>query len=416
MSLRRPILPNVIFAAPFFSDNARKFIDAVAALPDVRLGVVSQEPWEQLGPELGPRIAAHWRVDDALDPDQLEGATRGLGERLGAPVHRLLGAVEQIQVPLAVVRERLGIAGMGVEAARNFRDKARMKELLRGAGLPCARHRLVTTEAEAFRFAEEVGFPLVVKPPAGAASQATFRVGRRDALADALRATAPAPGHEVLLEEFVTGDEHSFDTYSLGGRVVFHSLTEYHPTPLEVMQTPWMQWTVVLPREVDDPRYDDIRAAAARALDALGMETGMCHMEWFRRRDGSLAISEAAARPPGAQITTLISRAHDWDAVGAYARLMIFDEIDPPTERRYAVGAAYLRGQGHGARVKAVHGIDVVERELGHLATDAKLPEPGQPRALSYEGEGYIIVRHPETRVVREAVQRIVSVVRVELG
>ena len=33
-----------------------------------------------------------------------------------------------------------------------------------------------------------------------------------------------------------------------------------------------------------------------------------------------------------------------------------------------------------------------------------------------YEGDGYAIVRHPETAVVEEALKRIVSRVRVELG
>ena len=42
--------------------------------------------------------------------------------------------------------------------------------------------------------------------------------------------------------------------------------------------------------------------ARARAVKALGLETGFTHMEWFRRDDGSLAIGEIAARPPGAHI------------------------------------------------------------------------------------------------------------------
>ena len=103
-------------------------------------------------------------------------------------------------------------------------------------------------------------------------------------------------------------------------------------------------------------------------------------MEWFRRADGSIAISEVAARPPGAQITTMVSRAHDIDFVQAWARLMIFGTFDPP-ERRYAAGAAFLRGQGQG-RVRAVHGWEQVSRAFGELITDVKLPEVGQ-RGLS---------------------------------
>jgi hypothetical protein len=166
---------------------------------------------------------------------------------------------------------------------------------------------------------------------------------------------------------------------------------------------------------VDTPACDEIHRIGTRALEVLGLETGMCHLEWFRRRDRSMVISEVAARPPGAQITTLISRAHDFDSVAAWSRMMVFGTWGAPTERRYAAGAAYLRGQGEG-RVSAVHGIDEVQRDLGHLITDARIPQVGQERATTYEGEGFIIVRHPETGVVADALRRIVSMVRVELG
>jgi hypothetical protein len=137
-------------------------------------------------------------------------------------------------------------------------------------------------------------------------------------------------------------------------------------------------------------------------------------MEWFRRRDGSVAISEVAARPPGAQITTLVSRAHDIDFVQAWARLMIFNTFDAP-ERKYSAGAAFLRGQGEG-RVRAVHGWEQVARAFEGMITDVKLPDIGSDRSPSYEGEGYIIVRHPQTAVVEQALQQMVSVMRIELG
>lgn len=406
-------MPVALFAAPVLSENASRMIAALAQLPDVRVGVISQSPLEDLPPPVRSRVAAHWRVADVLDTETLVDAVRQLGRQLGR-VDRLIAAYEQLQVPLAEAREQLGIAGMGADAARNFRDKARMKSLLREAGLPCARHCLVTTYEDATAFAREVGFPLIVKPPAGAGAQATTRVDGVDALQVALDAAAPAPGRPALLEEYVTGDEHSFETVSVGGRAVWHSLTHYYPSPLEVLRNPWIQWCLVLPREVEEPQYDDIRNAAFRALDVLGMQTGLSHLEWFRRPDGRIAISEVAARPPGAQMTTIISRAHDFDFVAAWARLMVFDEFAAPP-RRYAVGAAYLRGQGRG-RVKAIHGLDQVQQEIGALVVDARLPTPGQEPTGSYEGEGFVIVRHAETAVVQRALQRLISLVRVELG
>ena len=403
----------VVFVAPFLLDATLRFVAAAAELPGVRLGVVSQDPEHKIPPVLRARIAAHYQVDDGLDAQQIADATRSLATRIGAP-KRLVGALEQLQVPLAHVREALGIAGMDVETAMNFRDKARMKTVFEAHGLPCARHATAGTPQEVERFLDKVGFPVVVKPLAGAGARSTYRLDDVDATKAWLHAQPPSPRDPVLLEEFMTGEEHSFDSVFLDGEPVWHSISTYTPAPLEVLRNPWMQWVVMLPREIDGPEYDEIRTVAAASLRALGLRTGLTHMEWFRRPDGSVAVSEVAARPPGAQITTLLSYAHDLDFYSAWAGLMSLDRFTPP-ERQYAVGAAYLRGQGRG-RVQAIHGLAELQRELGHLVVEADLPEIGQSPTGTYEGEGYVIVRHPETAVVEAALARIVSVAHVELG
>ena len=93
---------------------------------------------------------------------------------------------------------------------------------------------------------------------------------------------------------------------------------------------------------------------------------------------------------------------------------MVLGRFEVP-ERRFASGAAYLRGMGHG-RVRAVHGVAEVQQQVGHLVVEARLPRPGQPAAGDYLGEGYAIVRDPETAVVEDALRRLVGSIRVELA
>jgi len=403
----------VVFVAPLFSPAAVQMLTAAIEVPGVRLAVVSQEPVERLPLPITARLVGHWRVADVTRTDQLRSALSSL-QAVHGPIARAFGAYEQLQHPLAVVREALGIPGLSSAAAHRFRDKAVMKDALRAAGLPVARHALIPAMEALPAAAAAVGFPLVLKPPAGAGARATHRVANAAQLAQLLAEMPPSPQAPWLAEEMLQGTEHSLESVSVNGAVVWQSVTRYAPTPLEVLENPWIQWTVLLPREVDAPAYDDIRAAGSAAVAALGMDTGVTHCEWFRRPDGSLAISEIAARPPGANMTTMISRATDTDFVAAWVRLLVHGTFQPPV-RKYAVGTAYLRGQG-GGQVVGVEGLDVVRRELGTLVCDHRIPRPGMVPTGSYEGEGFLMVRHPETAVVEQALRHIVSTVRVRLG
>src|SRR5437868_3911354 len=115
-------MPNVVFAAPILSENASRMIVAVASLPDVTLGVITQDPAEKMWPSFAAKVDAHWRVNDILDSDQLTWAAEELSKRMGK-IDRLFGAYEQLQVPLAEVREKLNIDGMRPDVANRFRDK-----------------------------------------------------------------------------------------------------------------------------------------------------------------------------------------------------------------------------------------------------------------------------------------------------
>ena len=359
------------------------------------------------------RIRGFVQIDDAFDPDRLEAGVRRVAAEIGTGrIDALAAILEPLQVPLAVVRERLGIRGMDAAEADRFRNKSRMKDSLRAAGLPCARHCLASSADEALAFADQV-LPLVAKPPAGAGAVDTFRIDERSQLEQWLTHTTPSPDRPLLLEEFIQGEEFSFDSVTIDGQHVFHSISSYSPTPLEVMSTPWIQWTVLFPRHIDGPEFAPIAEAGPKALSALGMVTGISHMEWFRRADGSIAISEVGARPPGAQMTTLLSYAHGHDFYRAWAQLNAFGTFEPPP-RSYAAGAAYLRGMGAG-QVSHIEGVEAVHREVGDLVVEARLPSKGQAKSSSYEGEGYVILRHPETETVADGLRRVVSGIRVHL-
>ncbi|MCA9660656.1 MAG: ATP-grasp domain-containing protein [Myxococcales bacterium] len=405
---------HVLFVAPYFGPNMLRCVDALAALDDVRLGIISHEPAERMPAALRERVDGHYQIADSLDPQQLTAACRAFQQEWGR-VDRLLGYLEQMQVQLAIARDRCGIPGMGEAVARNFREKNRMKATLRDAGLPVARQALLTSLAEAERFVAEVGYPIVLKPPAGVGSRGTLRATNAEELRAGLVSLLVTPSNPVQAEEFIQGSEHTFETVSIGGDAVWSSSSYYLPRPLEVLENPWIQYCVLLPRERMESHAAEFRPINAAALRALGVDTALSHMEWFIRPDGSPVISEVGARPPGVHLMPMMGYCHGVDMWAKWANLMVRGEFTIP-ERRYACGAAFFRGQGRGQVVREVTGLDAVNERVGDLVVESRLPTVGQYKASGYEGEGYAIVRAETTREVVDALRTMVQGVRVVLG
>jgi len=411
-------MPHVVFIAPRFLENTNRYVRAFAELPGITLSLVSMDPEEVIPAPFRPRVAGHYRVADALDGAQLTEAVRAIGRSIGR-VDRLVGVLEQLQLPMAEVRDALGIEGISGAVARNFRDKDRMKEVLRAHGVPVARSTLARSQGEIRAFVDQVGFPVIVKPQAGMGARATLRVEDARDL-DAL--PPPTPAQPLQVEEFVRAREHTCETVTIRGVPVWRSGTRYFPSPLEVLETYWVQYCVLLPREEDDPtwtRFHPINAAALAALfgDQAGTAAGtaLTHMEWFLREDGRCLVNEVGARPPGVHIMPLMGLAHETDLFADWARLVALDEFTP-RRRRFAAGSAFFRGQGAGARVVSVEGVERAAAECGPALVELRAPRVGQPRAESYEGEGWALVKHETTDGAKQALRALIENIQVRYG
>ncbi len=402
------MLRNVVFVAPFPTDVTMRFVRAASRLAGVRLlGVVHTPP---KGADAGV-YADHVRITEPLSTRDIIDGVEVLKRRHGQP-HSIIGILEAQMVQLAQAREHFGVDGTTAKVADLFRDKSRMKAALAKAGLPVARNRLVENEADARAFAAEVGFPIVLKPPAGMGAKSTHRVESMEALVAAAIGMGAGPGRAILAEEFLRGREFSYETITVGGKVQMESISHYLPSCLEAVEQPWVKWCCMLPRDISSPDYDGAKKIGRAAIPALGLDDGMTHMEWFQRQDGSFVIGEIAQRPPGANISIMTAFAYDFDLYRAWGRAVVDGAFDGPFERKYAVGTAFLRGMGHG-RVAGVTGLRAVYDSLGKHIVEAKIPTIGAHKSDSYEGEGYLVVRDPKTEVVKALLKKIIESVQV---
>ena len=396
---------NVVYVAPFPMETTLRFAHALAKQQNTRLLGVFQVSPPGPSSRLFHDIVT---VSSGTSAAQIEKAVRLLQAKHG-PIHRVIGILEQLQEPLAVVRSRLGITGMKPKIAHRFRDKAEMKRVLTAHNIPCARYAMVNTIDEAWKFIDKVGFPVVLKPPAGAGCKATYRISHPAAL---MNAFSEIPVRPILAEEFLHGVEYSMETFTLHGKPKFVSFSRYYPSPLEVMQNPWIQWVVLFPKQLNDPIFVKAKQAGFAAIQALGLDTAMTHMEWFQRRDGSVAIGEIGARPPGAQIAQMTGLIHGFDAHEAWAKLMVHETFDMNVQRQKAGAIVFLRGKGHG-RIVSIEGLAEAQKKMGALVHKVSLPKIGALRSSSYEGDGWVIILHDNTEVVKKAALELIQTVKV---
>jgi phosphoribosylaminoimidazole carboxylase (NCAIR synthetase) len=415
-------MPHVVFIAPRFLENTNRYVSAFAALDGVTLSLVSTDPETSIPAALRARVAGHYRVDQCLDPGALTKAVRAIASSVGR-VDRLTGVLEQLQTPMAEVRDALDIEGIRSDVARNFRDKDRMKDVLRAHGVPVARSALCASAAGLRSFVEQVGFPVILKPRAGVGARATYRItSAADLAALEKQGIVPSPEAPLQAEEFVQAREHTCETVTVRGKPVWRSGTRYFPTPLEVLESPWIQYCVLLPREDENTEWTRFHPVNDAALTALfgnaaktAAGTALTHMEWFLRADGGSLVNEVGVRPPGVGIMPLMGLAHEANFFARWAELIAFDRFTAPA-RRWSAGQAFFRGQGGGDHIAEVSGVEAAVEAAGEALVEMRTPKVGQARADGYEGEGWATVRHATTEGAKRALLALIERVQVRYG
>lgn len=296
----------------------------------------------------------------------------------------------------AELREHFGVAGMKVEHARQFRDKEAMKVELDKAGIRTPRHVAVDSAAGCWEAVEKIGFPVILKPIDGAGSADTYRVESRDEL----RAVLPLLRHvpTISVEEFIDGEEYTFDTITIDGEIAYYNIAWYRPRPLIARSNEWISPQVIALNDVD---REDLSGGVKMGFDvikALKFGTGFTHMEWYRKSDGEVVFGEIGGRPPGAHQVDQMKYACDFDVFKAWGQALTQGRILEPYERRYNVATIFKRARGVG-RITHIDGIDALQARFGEHVVWNTLLQPGTPRRdwrKTLVSDGFIMLRHPD--------------------
>ena len=311
------------------------------------------------------------QVPSVTDVPAMTQAVRWVQDKLW--VDRLEATIEAHTMAAAQVREACTIPGTSVRTAWLCRDKPSMKEALRAAGVPTAVSAAVATAAEAHAFAEQVGFPLILKPRSGAGASGTVRVDDLAALDHALGVFGGQGVDSIAVEEFIEGHEGFYDTIAVDGQVALDFVSHYYPNVLEAMRTRWISPQFVSTNRIDvAPEYAELRDMGRKVIAALGIGTSATHMEWFFGPKG-LKFSEIGCRPPGVGAWDLYSAGNEIDLYREWANAIVErrDERDavPAVRQRDRRPAARTGRPDH--RVQRDRGAPAAVRRVGHRRAPA---------------------------------------------
>lgn len=384
---------HVLMISPGYPHEIPYFTRALAWAGARVLGV-SDQPESALPEEARRHLTAYLQVPSLTDEEAVVEAVR----RWTSPIR--LDKVECLWEPgvllAARLREALGVEGMTVDETLPFRDKDRMKQVLSAAGIRTPRHARATTAEECREAASRIGFPLILKPIDGAGSADTYRVDDTGQLEETLARLGHLP--EVNVEEFIEGEEFTFDTVCVGGEVAYYSITRYRPHPLIARTVEWVSPQIVMLRDVEAEEYAAGREMGRAVLRALNFQTGFTHMEWFRKPDGEVVFGEIACRPPGARSVDVMNYASDTDLFAGWAEAVVRGRFTQKVERRYNAAIIYKRAQGQG-RIYRVEGLERLLSKYGEHVVLIDLLPPGSPRRnwrQTLLSDGYLVIRHPD--------------------
>jgi len=307
----------------------------------------------------------------------------------------------------AQLREALGVPGLTVEQTVPFRDKERMKQVLDAAGVRTPRHFPSTTVAGCWEAAERIGFPIILKPIAGAGSADTYRVNDADELRDVLPRLRHVP--MVSVEEFVDGEEFTFDTITIDGRIAYYNIAWYRPRPLIARSNEWISPQVIALRNVDQPDLAGGVKMGHDVIRALGFRTGFTHMEWYRKSNGEVVFGEIGGRPPGAHQVDQMNYACDFDVFREWANAVAHGRFETKIERKYNVATIYKRAQGVG-RVRAIEGLGEIARKFGNAVVWNTLLPVGTPRRnwrQTLVSDGFLMLRDPDLGTTMEMADEV---------
>jgi D-alanine-D-alanine ligase-like ATP-grasp enzyme len=283
--------------------QTRSFESAARKL-NVQLAYVTDRCHELSDPWNDQAIAARF-----ANPEQT--AATAMQSLRDKPLDAILALGDAPAVAAAYAARGLGLVANHPAAVEACRNKFRMREVLRDAGLfnrpTNFWFRRIPLSPEPESALLGIQFPCVLKPLSLSASQGVMRANNREEFREAARRLARLLEHpdlqlknlssprEALVEEYIPGTEVAVEGILTDGELKPLAIFD-KPDPLE---GPFFEETIyVTPSRLSVRQQTAVHRCATQAIRALGLTHGPVHAE-FRVNQQDVWPIEVAPRPIG---------------------------------------------------------------------------------------------------------------------
>jgi biotin carboxylase len=202
----------------------------------------------------------------------------------------------------AWIAEKLGLKGIGYEISKVFTNKYLMRSSLKNSEVPIPQFALVNSLDAAKNFAEQNGYPVVLKPLASQSSRGVFVVSNDSELIDKFPQTLKEScDGKLLTEKFIDGIEYTIESFVFNGRIFTLAISD----KLHYPGNPCVAKRLTYPPDLKISLLKQLVSFNEQAIKKLNLPFGITHAE-FKISHGTPYLIEIAARGGGTYISSLV--------------------------------------------------------------------------------------------------------------
>ena len=239
-------------------------------------------------------------------------------------------AVDPGVVTAAYVQEKMGLPGNPYESVCILQNKDRFRKFLADNGFNTPEAFGFASLEEALTKADELKYPVIVKPTDAAGSKGVTRVdGPSELNAALVSAFAHSISGKVIVEQFIEkmGCSSDSDSFSVDGSLDFVTFSAQRFDA--AASNPYTPSAYSWPSTMSSEEESYLKGELQRLISLLGMKTSIYNIETRVGADGKPYIMEVSPRGGGNRLSEMIHLATGTSLIENAVRAAVGEEVLP---------------------------------------------------------------------------------------